>query len=499
MQSSGPETAPAVYTDVTRENIQTLFSDISKQISRATFIAIDTEFTGLSISDASPAFGFNTAEWTTRSTDMRDMYKAMSNVAKTHALVSLGLSTFTPTSGDAHRVFNFNFLLQEQNTHLVNPASIAFLAQNGFDLGKQALLGIRYFSGPNPLPLESRSEDINTEGDLMRKVLFAMVRAKKPLVIHNGLFDLAYMYQSFFGPLPDSYESFVYDLTNMFPAGIYDTKFIAERLIPGTASYLAYLYHKSEREQKQRREQGSEALSVMLTKILLFEKPASEAKRRPLSEKKCQDKANADAKPQDQPEKKRGKSYCKHFAAFGHCKFKDQCKRSHDIHFILDCQEKERNEPPADSSPSDANVAEKQNGKRKRTDEDAAQPSKILKALSINKTNGSLDQAPKLKHVDSAQLDESSSNNSATAYHTAAYDAYMTGFIFGSLRIQHGAALDELKNRVYRMGRGAEPLLIQASTYASSSTTYKQTMKLIDEMPDSAFAGETTESEPSAN
>ncbi|KAJ2131984.1 hypothetical protein IW136_005183, partial [Coemansia sp. RSA 678] len=62
----------ALYTDVTRENIQALFSDISKQISQASFIAIDSEFTGLALSDASLEFGFNTAEWNTRATDMRD-------------------------------------------------------------------------------------------------------------------------------------------------------------------------------------------------------------------------------------------------------------------------------------------------------------------------------------------------------------------------------------------------------------------------------------------
>ncbi|KAJ2300653.1 hypothetical protein IWW52_006183, partial [Coemansia sp. RSA 2704] len=271
MQTSAAETASAIYTDVTRENIQPLFSDIAKQISLAEFVAVDTEFTGLGLSNASPVFRFDTADWLTRATDMRDMYKGMANVAKTHALVSMGLSTFVRTSDGMFHVYSFNFILQEQSTHLVSPASIAFLAQNGFDLGKQALQGIRYFSGPNPHPVESRSEEINLEGDLLRKVLFALVRAKKPLVIHNGLFDLVYIYQSFFGPLPDSHESFVFDLHTLFPAGIYDTKLIAESLDPGTASFLAYLYHKSERIHRQRREQAIEALSIKQTKILVRE------------------------------------------------------------------------------------------------------------------------------------------------------------------------------------------------------------------------------------
>ncbi|KAJ2140373.1 hypothetical protein IW142_005438 [Coemansia sp. RSA 564] len=495
MQDSGAKTAPAVYTDVTRENIQALFSDISKQISQASFIAIDSEFTGLALSDASLEFGFNTAEWNTRATDMRDMYKAMSSVAKTHALVSLGLSTFVPNGDNVYHVYNFNLLLQEQNTHLVNPASISFLAQNGFDLGKQALQGIRYFSGPNPMPLESRSANINIEGELVRKVLFAMIQAKKPIVVHNGLFDLAYLYQSFFGPLPDSYESFVFDLTGMFPAGVYDTKFIAEKLIPGTASYLAYLYHKSERDQRVRRDQGDEALAVKLTKILLYEKSDVETKRK-LQPKKKQDKTKSDPKRTEEVEKKQYKPYCEHFAAFGHCMFNDRCRRSHDINFILDCQEKEASESSAEPEAKEAGPDAQQNGKRKRVDEENAHPSKILKALNINPKKVPVSQKSEPTSLETTKLDDNGNNNT-TAYHTAAYDAFMTGFIFASLRIQHGEALDTLKNRIYRMGRGAEPLLIQASAYASASTTYHQTMKLIDEISNREPVIEA--SEPPAN
>ncbi|KAJ2363582.1 hypothetical protein H4S02_001555 [Coemansia sp. RSA 2611] len=479
MQTSAAETASAIYTDVTRENIQPLFSDIAKQISLAEFVAVDTEFTGLGLSNASPVFRFDTADWLTRATDMRDMYKGMANVAKTHALVSMGLSTFVRTSDGMFHVYSFNFILQEQSTHLVSPASIAFLAQNGFDLGKQALQGIRYFSGPNPHPVESRSEDINLEGDLLRKVLFALVRAKKPLVIHNGLFDLVYIYQSFFGPLPDSHESFVFDLHTLFPAGIYDTKLIAESLDPGTASFLAYLYHKSERIHRQRREQAIEALSIKQTKILVREKSGAESDRNPQPRRRPQNTRGGKT-----PETRPSKPYCEHFAAFGHCKFRDQCRHSHDLEFILDCQQEEA-EAPADQDAA-IEAPPVQNGKRKRNDEGSLPPSKILKALGKNMSQ--------LKTESSVLPAENS--GSAAAYHTAAYDAYMTGFIFASLRLVHGDAVEEHKNKVFRMGRGVEPLLIQASIYASASTTYRQTIKLIEEME---FPGETAKSEPPAN
>ncbi|KAJ2461759.1 hypothetical protein EV174_007194, partial [Coemansia sp. RSA 2320] len=79
MASSNIGATSATYNDVTRTNIKALSPDISAQIAKAKFIAIDTEFTGLVLSNASRVFGINTAEWVTRSSDMRDKYKAMAN------------------------------------------------------------------------------------------------------------------------------------------------------------------------------------------------------------------------------------------------------------------------------------------------------------------------------------------------------------------------------------------------------------------------------------
>ncbi|KAJ1867336.1 hypothetical protein LPJ57_005885, partial [Coemansia sp. RSA 486] len=76
----------AVYNDVTRANIEPLFPSIKERISKARFIAIDTEFTGLVLSDPTSVLKFNTAEWVTRAIDMETKYKAMCNVVRTHAL-----------------------------------------------------------------------------------------------------------------------------------------------------------------------------------------------------------------------------------------------------------------------------------------------------------------------------------------------------------------------------------------------------------------------------
>ncbi|KAJ2447615.1 hypothetical protein GGF42_005394 [Coemansia sp. RSA 2424] len=499
MASNNIGITSATYNDVTRTNIEALSKDISAQIAKAKFISIDTEFTGLVLSNASRVFGLNTAEWVTRAVNMREKYKAMANIAKTHALVSMGLSTFSVrhTRPGSYNVHNFNFLLQAQNSHLINPTSISFLAENGFDLGRQATKGIRYFSGPNPQPVEVKTPAINKEGRLIREVFFDIVRAGVPLVIHNGLFDLVYLYQSFFGPLPDTYESFVFDLSEMFPGGIYDTKIIAENEAPGTATYLAYMYHKCERAQKLRMERGEPALSLRLKDSLLH--GSSEPKVR------CLQLLSDTRSP---------KPYCEQFALHGHCRYGKRCFRSHDVNFILDCQEKEAAAAEeelgveADETSADDSAGDKKRKRDDTMDVDASAsdpPSKAVKTDAVNSvqqavaTTAMADCLPVDTQTDSASAplalpppaEESKEANGSDSlitpgepplnmYHTAAYDAFMTGYIFASFRLVLDDKMSNYKNKVYLTGGSESPLLIKAGPYANTSVTYRQTMRLMN-------------------
>ena len=71
-----------------------------------------------------------------------------------------------------------------------------------------------------------------------------MVQADKPVVFHNGLMDLIYLYQNLYANLPSQLSTFLADLTEIFGGGIFDTKYIADyvQLIP--ASYLEYVFRK---------------------------------------------------------------------------------------------------------------------------------------------------------------------------------------------------------------------------------------------------------------
>ncbi|KAJ2765627.1 hypothetical protein IWQ56_004024 [Coemansia nantahalensis] len=173
--------------------------------------------------------------------------------------------------------------------------------------------------------------------------------------------------------------------------------------------------------------------------------------------------------------------YCEGFATHGHCRLKDQCPSSHDINYILDCQEREQ--APAAAA---AKAQEVPSNKRKidAVDGDGnSPPRKALKAAGAAvapaaPSGGQTETSNELAAaVTTLTVSDSGKQDMC---HTAAYDAYMTGYIYASLRLVHGEELANVKNKVYRMGRSSEPLLIQASPYAAASITYKQTMPLVE-------------------
>ncbi|XP_024372104.1 uncharacterized protein [Physcomitrium patens] len=69
-------------------------------------------------------------------------------------------------------------------------------------------------------------------------VMQCLTTCNKPIVGHNMLLDLAYLYQQFIGTLPPTLDEFRAHVKLLFPGGVYDTKYLAEFfpvLLPATS------------------------------------------------------------------------------------------------------------------------------------------------------------------------------------------------------------------------------------------------------------------------
>jgi hypothetical protein len=64
--------------------------------------------------------------------------------------------------------------------------------------------------------------------------------------------DLMYLYYSLYADLPSNLQVFAADLSDMFPGGIYDTKYISDYIAKEPVSFLSYLFKKYERDEKRR-------------------------------------------------------------------------------------------------------------------------------------------------------------------------------------------------------------------------------------------------------
>ncbi|XP_054836512.1 target of EGR1 protein 1 [Eublepharis macularius] len=520
--------------DVQNDNFKELWPSMLLAIKTSSFIALDTELSGLG------------TRKNLLNQCIEERYKAVCNAARTRSILSLGIACYRQLPDKIEntylsQIYNLTLLCMEE--YIIEPQSVQFLVQHGFDFNKQYSQGIPYHKG-NDKGNESQSQTVRT-------FFLELIRARKPLILHNGLIDLVFLYQCFYAHLPDNLGTFTADLSEMFPAGIYDTKYASEFEARFVASYLEYAYKKCKRENCRLKDAKKQHLNIEFCNY-----PANIASY--IDYRFCS-LSDASQLGIDTANKV---PICQTFSAYGWCPDGLKCSQSHNIDLIINEDEifkeqkrKKRKQkwkhrknleelpkdPELDSPDKDGEMAwnredgppskqscpdnvatpsedgtgtdsvsgneessmdvERELGSdsaaEARMDEEHNEGSTLLpsKDGQEERAAGTEELGPKgqLQSVSAVTSSPATAkpvaplpNCSEGGIHRAGFDAFMTGYIMAYVHMlkndEHrdsagGPWLPECHNKLYLSGKSV-PLQIVKSLFSKSSKAHSQKMKL---------------------
>lgn len=431
--------------DVHRDNFLRHKAAMEAAMAAASFIAIDCELSGLGERKKLNA------------PTIDERYRNTGLVAKTRSIISLGLSTYRLLPNDDEKSHHWSYLVQTFNImvlcgedYIVEPGSLRFLVEHGFDFDKQYSLGVSYLRG--------NDRATATEPSHLRDLFSALVSARKAIVVHNGLIDLIFLYHNLWAALPDKLGTFVSDLTEMFPAGIYDTKYIADYVSRTQASYLEFIFRKEQKTNLEKSEKGRPHVRIGFETL--------QDSTEDLEWRHCgHETSETNGEPLD------GSSVCFSYAHHGHCPEGNNCPLSHDIDLILRQKTIEK---------------EKKRRKRKGAKNDSAAATPPEKEPQLSDDTPPADMGT--RNGAAATAEASPAVNSGG--HRAGYDAFMTGFAFATFLVHQtklplnpgpqfmAAAIraEQLVNRIYLVAKDF-PLLVQRSAFARCSGEHDAKMR----------------------
>ncbi|XP_060080699.1 target of EGR1 protein 1-like [Ylistrum balloti] len=482
------ETVPVV--DVHKDNFKEIWPSLLLSVKTSTYIAMDTELSGLG----------NRKSLVAKS--IEDRYKSIANSAKSRSILSLGISCFkltnvakngmctdsgqeasgVPPRGEGSGGCKWRFLVQTYNIttlceedYVVEPGSLKFLVEHGFDFNRQYEKGVPYCRG---------NDKIDTKADSMslRQLFMEILGAACPVIFHNALMDLVFLYENLYASTPPNMAAFLADLTEMFPAGIFDTKYITDFKHKMPASYLEYVFRKSLRTNKE--------FSLLGKKHAWVEFPTYPAGFSHITQCNCERPgtaipSNIDKDTQD----KLKATVCDSYAGHGWCSRGNSCVKSHDVDLILDI------DFLAQSKKSRKRKRRRENQKTDGENEGFTEPdeeqemdSSIANMSIVAKETSEVGESDTTKNCDIGALIPSVTIGTlkgpvVSGKHRAGFDAFMTGYIMASYVSEYGThkdslkladvGLNEIKNLVYLTGKDIA-LSVVKSGFTKTSKDHRE-------------------------
>lgn len=464
--------------DVHCGNINEVWASMVLAMSNSAFIALDCELSGLG----------HRKKLNAKSID--DRYKNICEVAKSRSIISLGLSCYQLiTSPEGHSqpcgyiVQTFNILLLCEEDYTVEPQSLKFLVQHGFDFNKQYEKGLPYYRGPD----KDTDFSIKSPRHLFRE----LVSMKVPVILHNGLVDLMFLYENLYTSLPTSSGTFLADLADMFPGGLVDTKYITdyEHIMP--ASYLEYVFRKCQKDNT-----GADLKCVL-------HYPHYPATFPHVTYRDCSIRSTYNIA--DNPEAYKD-CLCTTFAGHGWCEKDQFCPKSHNIDLIIDMDvfgETRKSRKRKRRKENREKITQVNTGDECNTSMDSENTS--LNNYSIENCGNGVENSDEVmddviddkgdnpdaalrRKVSAEEImkkltEEKSKGTHGNGVHRAGYDAFMTGFIFAIYKSRcdgdEGVVqMEGWTNKLYLCGKDF-PLTVTKSSFSKNSKQHLEKMSKI--------------------
>ncbi|ESO09609.1 hypothetical protein HELRODRAFT_186759 [Helobdella robusta] len=446
------EDVPVV--EVNNENLRQIWPGLMLAIKHATFIALDTELSGLG------------SKKLLNAKNIEDRYKYICDSSMSRSILALGISCFKVSVEDSEKnevrytVQTFNILTMCMENFIIEPISVQFLIDHGFDFNKQFKLGLPYYRGDGDSNSKSKNSSKSTGNKskfpasqmTIQQIINEMIINKSKIVFHNALIDLVFIYGNFFGKLPNDFATFVTDLDLIFGGGLFDTKFIAEFKRKLSISFLEYVFKRCKKDNFRETQNPEESTKCLSINFLSY----PELVHKNVVYISCE---KSDASPGDKQE------VCFGFKNHGWCINGNDCSKSHCVDRILDEEDLQHLNPHHHNCSTSRKSKKRKKCKSVRQNDngdchDGDDGSGVGKHNgALNSSNGN-ELVTKLLHQNLAVIERaspslspsssalppsslssslrqpSSSAPSSSApspgVHRAGFDAFMTGYIFAT-------------------------------------------------------------------